>query len=779
MNYDQHLERFRPVITAEDETSKDWFDYRALIAPLWRHRLVLVCSFVLAFALAWLVTGYLTPVYRGTATLQLQEKQANLLTRVEETFGLTYSATNLYLNTQLQLLESDNLFEDIVDELNLVEHPALTYPSTSGRLISWLGWKRNTSPSEQRLRKRTVARIRGSIRIQPVPKSFLVYIHFESTDPQLASDVPNALGNAFIRDYLSSQLKFTSQASNWIGERLGNMDEELELSLRSLQDYRESEGLVDVQGVRTLTEKEIDQLSNRLITAREKTLAAKAQLAAVGESILYNSDWEVLPTVLRDSFSSSMKSRQSSAQAVFAKVKQKYGPKHPVYQESQSLLAEASRAYGDRVQSVVSSFEEIYKQAIDDEKAFESSLEAAKSKLIDISRKEYELARLTQNYETSKTLYELFFTRLREANTTDFETANARFRRYAELPLSPFKPRRQIISLIVGLVVLSSVALLLVMRELTDTRAFVGGDLETKVGLSVLGVVDLFDVGVDRSWVTGIVKSVQGFLRISSGHADDVDFLRYGGGDHRFNESVRSLRTNVILEVVDSQKKVLLVTSSVTDEGKSTISAGLAMGLGEVGKTLLIDGDMRRPSLDRTTNTDRNKIVGLNELLLGRVTLDDCVVRREDLKIDVLPAGVLKDDDPSKLLSSGAIKKIVDEARDKYDWIVIDSPPIQPVSDAIVLSQLVADGVVFVVRSASTNLAVIKDSVEMLNRANTPILGGVLNMFDPSRAKLYAYYTGRYDYYLGRSYTHAYDKYAYAYESSSPSSRKQVAERKG
>ena len=779
MNYDHHLERFRPRITAEGETSSDWFDYRLLAAPLLRHWRLLVCSFVLALVLAWLVTGYIAPTYRGTAMLQLQEKQVNLLTQLEDSFGLSYSTANLYLNTQLQLLESENLFEDIVDELNLVDHPALVYPSTRERLISWLGWKRNTSLNEQKLRKRTVTRVRKSTRIQTLGKSYLVHIHFESTDPQLASDVPNALGNAFVRDYLSSQLKFTSQASNWIEERLGSMDKELEASLRSLQDYQESEGLVDVQGVRTLTEKEIDQLSNRLIIAREETLAAKAQLDTVGEPILYNSDWEVLPTVLHDGFSSSMKSRQSSAQAAFVQAKQRYGPKHPVYQENQSLLAEASKAYTDRVQSVVSSFEEIYKQAIDDEKALESALEAAKSKLVGIASKEYELARLTQDYETSKTLYELFFTRLREANTTDFETANARFRRYAELPLSPFKPRRQTSSLIVGAVVVFLVALLLIVRELTDTRTYVGGDLEAKAGLSVLGVIDLFDDGVDRSWITGIVKSVQGFFRMSSGSADDVNFLRYGGGDHRFNESLRSLRTNVILEVVDSQKKVLLVTSSVTDEGKSTISASLAMSLGEVGKTLLIDGDMRRPSLDRATNTDNKKIVGLNELLLGHVTLDDCVVRREDLKIDVLPAGLLKDGNPSKLLSSGTIKKIVGEARDKYDWIVIDSPPIQPVSDAIVLSQSVADGVVFAVRSGSTNQSVIRDSIEMLNRANTPILGGVLNMFDPSRAKLYAYYTGRYDYYLGRSYTHAYEKHAYAYESSSPSSRKQVAERKG
>ncbi|MDA1302179.1 MAG: CpsD/CapB family tyrosine-protein kinase, partial [Proteobacteria bacterium] len=229
-------------------------------------------------------------------------------------------------------------------------------------------------------------------------------------------------------------------------------------------------------------------------------------------------------------------------------------------------------------------------------------------------------------------------------------------------------------------------------------------------------------------------------------------------GHHTFAEAIRSLRTSVVLSGLDKPHKVIVVTSSVPNEGKTTVSSNLALALGQMEKVLLIDADMRRPSL--ATEYDLPKgTVGLAELVAGTNEMADCIHRRDKEGIDLLSAGAVPPN-PLDLLSSGRFAEVLKTLRDRYDRIIIDSAPTQAVSDSLVLSTK-ADALIYVVKSDSTPANVAKNGIERLMRVNAPVIGAVLNQFDAEAASKYGYYGG------GRYGYGNYGYYGYGYASKS------------
>lgn len=739
MNYDQQLATLKSgIIARENVTSEEGIDIRVYLPPIQRNMFFIIGGVLMAVVLAWMATDFLSPVYRGTGILHVEVKDANVVS-IEGIYGINTFGSEYY-KTQVEILESGKLAEAVVDRLNLTRHPAVVYDSLLSRLTGIFGLDREPLTEEQ-LKQLAINRFKRALNIVPIDKSYLIQIQFESTDRQLVADAVNTLGAAFIQDYLDGQLELTRQASDWITERLDGMRRDVETSLHDLQDFHQSEGLVDISGVDVLIKNEIDQVSTRLVEARTATRAAKTQLDAIGETgAEYKTSWETLPAVLEDSLAQSLKSREASARATFSQMQQRYGPLHPRYQASDSLVAGARQAYRDRVRSVVTGFRDVYEQKLADQHASEASLASAKQELQEITQKQYQLNQLTRTYETNQELYDLFFTRFRETSATDFHTANARFMEQARVPSKPVKPRKLVIVAVAGILALIVGIVIVILRELLDNSVHVVGELQEKLGLPVHGVL----------------------LQLKQ-HSNIFPYMEHPS----YAEAVRTIRTNVILGGVDRDSKVVLITSSLQGEGKSTIASSIAISLGEMEKTLLIDADLRRPSIAGWFDID-SKRPGLAELINGEAEMEDCVFRKEGLALDVIPCGAIPNN-PLELLSGDALVRVINSLKEKYDRIIIDSAPIQPVSDTLMLSQL-CDTLIYVVRASNVNVHLVRDSLERLKRFNAPVSGTILNQFDPVRASTYAYYTGNYDYYFGPGYTSYYNYrgsgYGYGYGSS-------------
>lgn len=387
--------------------------------------------------------------------------------------------------------------------------------------------------------------------------------------------------------------------------------------------------------------------------------------------------------------------RVIEAQFKLSELSRRYGPKHPDYIQAQFELNEA-----------------------------EAALKAAKGNAMDVSRKQFGLEALMREVETNRNLYDTFFTRVKEANeTTKLETANARVVDPAVLPLKAVKPNKPlVIALTFVFSLLLGVALAFLLDYLDHT--FKGPeDVEFRLGVPLLGLLPMARL---KSKVTVAQP------------------LFLGDEQQGFAEAMRTVRTGVVLSGIDKPHKVVVITSSVPGEGKTTTALNLSLAMGQMEKVILIDADMRRPSVGRACGIP-GSTPGLSNVVAGTATLDDCICHLAEGGIDVLVAGLLPPN-PLELVSSKRFGELVAELSTRYDRVVIDSAPTLAVSDALVLSTF-ANAVIYVVKSDSTPFHNARTGIQRLQRVNAPITGVVLNQVQLHKASKYGSYYGYYAYY--------------------------------
>jgi succinoglycan biosynthesis transport protein ExoP len=715
-----------PLPKKADDDVIDLHQYWSIIS---RNKWGIVGLAAVVVAATIVVVSAMTPIYKATATLLIESEAANVVS-IEEVYGID-SSQREYYQTQFEILNSRKLAGRVIKELGIRSHPEFDpdnpeNTSMRGTLLSYVPLLPPPDEfSEDQKLQDVSANFRDRLNITPVRNTQLVNISFESADAALAPKVVNALGIAYIESHLEARLELTQKASGWLTDRLSSMREKLEVGERNLREFQESENLVDVSGVQTLTAKELDEITRRLVEARNAASVAKSQYDAVGGSIGgYGKHWEALPGVLRDGLAQNLKGDEAAAENFFDEVKRRYGPKHPKYISAASKFASSEVAYRARVQQIVEGFDEQYQQAQADLRDVERALAASKNEIQDINRKTYELSQLQREVKTSRQLYDMFFQRFQETAQTDFAAANARFVDSAVRPYFPVKPKKMLIVVLAGVLSVMAGVMLAFLRTALDNTIRVAEQMEEKLDQSVLGVLPL-------------VKKLEAGANASN---------LYSAKNHTlFAEAIRSLRTSVVLAGLDKPHQVIVVTSSVPGEGKTTIASNLALALGQVEKVLLIDADMRRPSLAAEFDLPK-ATYGLAEIVAGTAELADCTQHLTGKNVDLITAGAVPPN-PLDLLSSRRFESMLSVLRQKYDRIIVDSAPTQAVSDSLVLSTK-ADALIYVVKSDATPANIAANGLQRLIKVNAPIIGAVLNQFDAEAAAKYdGYAGGRYGYY--------------------------------
>ncbi|MBO6557016.1 MAG: polysaccharide biosynthesis tyrosine autokinase [Pseudomonadales bacterium] len=717
------MNQFQSLFPMQNSETSDEIDLHRYFQVAWIEKWRILSLVAVVVLLSLLVVQSLTPIYSATATLLIEAKEANIVS-IEEVYGID-SSQREYFATQFEILNSRQLAEKVVADLDLESHSEFSRQDSELfelPLQSLFGSQEAFGP-EQNYR-RVVDQFQEQMSVQPILNTQLVRISFESSDPELTYQVANKVGEAYVDNHLESRLALTQKAADWLTERLSGMRTDLEQAEQELQSYRERENLVDVSGVATLNAKEIDEIQQRLVAARNRVTEAKSQFEAVGSfDAGYNELWETLPGVLGDGLAQRLKENEAEARQELSQLSKRYGPKHPRLIAAQSKFDEARQVYRRQVVKVVSGFEKMFMQAQADQRELEQALERSKSGIQGINRKRYELSQLEREVQANRQLYDMFFTRFKETNTADFEAANARFVDRAIEPFSPVKPRKTFI-LLLSAVLAGIVGILLAfLRDILDNTVKSSLEVEAKLGQPVIGVMPKVNTK----------KNVN--LVMSEAVLDK--------SEQSFGEAVRTLRTSVVLSGIDNPLKRLVVTSSVPGEGKTTCSMNLAFAFGQLERVVLLDADMRRPSVAENCHME-HRSPGLSNIIAETESLEKCTYRYKG--IDVIPAGLVPPN-PLELLSSKRFDDLLVVLADKYDRVIIDSAPTQAVSDSMVLSTHV-DGVLYVVKSDSTVTQVAQDGLGRLARVNAYILGVVLNQFDPAAASRYGGYgKGYYDYY--------------------------------
>ena len=733
----QIIERNQSALRQDE--SEDEIDLLKLWQTIWRRKWSIMTLVLVVSMVSILVVFSITPIYRAAATLLIEQKSAKVVS-IEQVYGLD-GAGNEYLQTQFELLKSRALAERVVRQLNLTTHPEFDPRQQPEPLIDFKALFANfdfnqavpvTLPedleagldaTEAEIFDEVTREFMQRISIEPQGKSQLVKVQVDMADARMSARAANALANGFIESQLEATMDMSLTATNWMNSRLGELREKLKVAEDRLQAYREAENLVDVQGVSTISAAELSLTGERMIDARRQRAEAESQYRQV--QAMRGGGWERLasiPAVLGHPLIQQFKAEEAKAKAKYEEMSRRYGARHPAMEAARSDLSAASASLRGQVEQVVAGIERTYQLAAANENSLQASFNKNKTQIQDISRKEFKLRELQREVESNRALYDTFMTRLKEtAATSDLESANARVVDQAVVPSKPVKPRKGLIVLIAALLAgFVGVGLTLLLEALNNTFKSTE-EVEGRLNIPVLGILPM----------------------MKKGERSDLARMFSRDTDKSFSESIRTIRTGVVLSGIDHPHKVMVITSSIPSEGKSTVSVNLAYALGQMEKVLLIDADLRRPTLGKSFDFPVGT-PGLANLIAGTAKLDECIKHVDG--IDMIGAGTVPPN-PLELLSSPRFAKALEVLKSKYERIIIDSPPTQAVSDAIVLSTF-ANSLIYVIKSDSTHIPLVEKGVGQLLQNNAPVSGIVLNQVDIKKAKKYGYsYGGYYDYY--------------------------------
>lgn len=721
-------------------TQEEVIDLRQYLRTINRFKWGILGLALITSTLATLAVFSIKPVYQATATLLIESQQANVVS-IEEVYGLDTGNSEYYL-TQFEILKSRQLAEKVIKELNLLEHPEFN-PEPSSLSFNW----RDLLPVElpqQEVTEEEQAKIKlqlitsgflHKLTISPVRKTQLVNISFEANNPLLAARIANAVGNAYIENNLDARLQLTYKASEWLLERLSGLREQVKTSESKLQEYRNKEQIIGRDGGADIANDELSLISTRLVDVRRKRMESESlyrQIRAVPSQDM--EAYENIPLILNHPLVRDLKRAELETALKKADLSKRYGSKHPQMQAVESELQDVRISLHSQIRKIVRSIENDYKIAQTNERSLKNDQKNAKLTLQSINNKDHSLKALEKEAESNRKLYDTFFNRLNETNATgDLQTANARISDPAIAPLRPSKPNKKLIVIATFIAsIMFGVALALLMEALNNTIKS-ASDIETKLHSTMLGLLPLLT---------------------SKKNHDKISYNTYiTEPQSPYAESVRTIRTGVVLSALDSPHKIICCTSSIPGEGKTSLSINLATSLGQMEKVLLIDADMRRPSVGKAFDLS-SKTPGLSNLVAGTSTLDECISKSGTNNIYLMTAGTIPPN-PLDLLASKRFQKVLAALESHYDRIVIDTAPTLAVSDALVLASHVG-AMIYVVKADSTSHQQVKTGLKRLKEVNAPVIGIVLNHLDVRKASKY----------YGNDHQGYYDTYGYADEES-------------
>lgn len=693
--------------------------------------------------LAAVVVMVITPIYRSTATILIEPSKQKIVANVEDVYN-AFGASREHYQTQVEILRSREVALKAVAKLQLYNHPDYDPRQPKKGLAAFLekiGFSTAKQPEEWNeltLSEAVAGRFQSSASIDPVRLSQLVKVSYESSDPELATRAANAIVAAYIENDLDTRYQMTRDASVWLQSRLASLKEKLTQSEEALQSYREKRGIADVKGqAQSGAAAGVQQITLQLVQARVRRAEAENAYKLI-KNATETGALESLPSVQRSPIVAEAKRQESEAERKMSEITQRYGKSHPKYVQAAGELATARENVKRQIDVVVAGVAQEFEAARGTERALEATLASARGSIVQLNRQEFGLTVLEREAESNRQMYEMFIKRGKETNIAgDLQTTIARVIDSAKLPATLVRPKRmQTVVMALFLSALAGIMIVLMLDRLDNTLKNTE-DVESRLKQPLLTVLPKLKPE-EMEHTTGGTQTL------------------LAAPNSLYSETIRTARTGVLLSSVDSVKRVLLVTSSVSGEGKTTFAVNLALAHAQTKKTLLIDADLRRPSVGKTFGLEPSS-AGLSDLVAGTAKFADCLHRLKDTNLVIVSCGPIPPN-PLELLHSERFRQTIKMLTEHFDIIVIDSPPVELVSDALVIAAQVT-GVLFVVKAMSTPAPLARKAIQRLRRAGGNLMGVVLNALDFDKAgKYYGEHFGYDSKYSADSYYSGYGR---------------------
>ncbi len=703
-----------------------------------RKRVWLIGGVALAALLAGGTYLLMAPkIFRASSSIIIESSSSRILGDKTESVdfgGTDYWSNKDFLETQYKVLASREVLQRVVDKKGL------------DRDLGFLGVEgiEDAEKREEALERIVPVEVLAErTRIEPVKNSQLTQIVVEDVDPVRAAEISNAIVEAYIESNLDRRLDGTRAASQWLADQMADLKGKLESSEIALYDFRRENDILSasIEDRQSILSKRLNTLSESLTSVMGRRAELESALAEASRAQRENPSDPLWARTLRLVSSNlvlgNLRTEYAKLEGQAAEAEERYLDKHPARAAAQEKLSTLRRRIVEEMNTVVASLRSEHRELLGTQTHLEALIEGLKVESFEVNKKEIDQRKLQREKENNERLYDLVLSRLKDADLAVMLKANnVRLLDAAVPPLRPVKPRPALVLALSMLLGFFGGVGLAYLAELLDNTLKGEDEIEEVLQVPFLGMLpSLAPTGARRE------------MR-EDDPARDLYVARNPKSAQA--EAIRSVRTNLLFMSPDKEQKRILVTSSSPQEGKSSVALNLAVAMAQNGaKVLLIDTDMRRPRLHRALGVSNE--VGISTVLVNEARLADAIKSTEVAGLSLLPCGPVPPN-PAEMMHTERFREVLEELSQRYDRLILDSPPVVAAADAAVLSSQV-DGVIYVARFKKTTKDLAKRMLRTLHDVNAPILGVVLNDVN-LESQEYGYYSyKRYGYYGDASST--------------------------
>lgn len=670
-----------------------------------KRRLTIIALTVIVTVLAVLYTLRTKPVYQATAEIEV-DASVPPLQQADNQGAQASGVSGAYLQTQMDILKSNDLAWQTIQQFGLDKGTELrsSHKGADGPSLA----------DARKLRSRLLAAFGGHLHVRLDPGSHIILVSYQSSNPSLAERIPNALVNHYLEYNFTAKYQSTRQVSNWMAKELSDLKQKVVKSQQALVNYEKKNDIADVSSKGNLPQSALSDLSKQLTSAQTELSTKKALYQAVKQNP------SAAGLLTKDPLLSTLQGKYGDLETEYVKALSQYGPRFYKVVQIRKQMDEVKRLIAQEQDREEAQTLASYQAAKQQVTILSRAVGEQKAEVQKLNELQIPFNILKNEYQTNQQLYQSLLKQLKDAEVSaGLQATNIHVLDKAVYPVAPIRPRKKLdiaVGLLSGLLLGVTLAFI---QEALDTSVKRPEDLESVIGAPVLGVIPKANALPGKHlWPSQGKNGKKGFI--------EQAVLRLPNSP--IAEAYRALRTSVLMSSAPAPPQAVLFTSSQPREGKTTTCLNLALSLAQLNKrVLVIDADLRRGQMHKLLGLHVNK--GLSDFLTGGVGLEEVLVQAEELpNLSVLPAGA-RPPSPADLLSSPTMEELVRNLRRRFEYILIDSPPLLLVTDPTVLSKF-ADGVILVTASQMTARKSVARVQRILETAGGRFLGAVVNRVD-------------------------------------------------
>jgi succinoglycan biosynthesis transport protein ExoP len=743
-----------------DESDSMVMEYLRILR---RHRGKIILFALAGLALGVVVTALQTPVYRATTSLEVLNlnedfmnlKQSNPVSDTDSSYDTSE------VQTQVKILQNEELLDRVVSKLDPGYKPAQGKPPVSVPVTNWrawlsTGWRtwlKMPLPGRSTPRQALLNRAAKSLKVRATPRTRIVEITIDSTDPQLASDFANVLDNEFIQQNLEARWKTTQRMGDWLSRELADARDKLAAAENALQTYARNSGLIFTSDDSNVATEKLQQIQQALSAASADRIGKQSRY-----ELAQAAPPDALPEVLNDQGYRDTQAKLSDLRRQIAELSAIYNPDYNKLKQAQAQVSTLQSSIDRNRLDIVARIKNDYMDALRRENLLAASYDKQTHEVTGQDEKAIQYNILKREVESSRQLYDVMLQQLKQSSiATAIHASNVRIVDPAKTPFVPASPSLPMdagIGLLFGLVAGVGVAFI---RERADRTLQQPGHAQFWTDLPELGVIPSanFEGTKKLSGGYGLVKMIEESPNGKAGikvrrSKESVELITWERSPSFMAEAFRTVLTSILfIGENGSSPRMLVFTSAASGDGKTTVVSNLAIALAEIGrKVLVIDADLRRPRQHKIFDVPND--AGLSTLLKSLESKPDAwtdLIRETKIPgLSILPSGPATQA-AANLLYSPRLTELLAKVKREYDMVLVDTPPMLQMTDARVVGRMM-DAVILVARAERTTRDALIAATKRLGEDRIRVLGTILNDWNPKRSPngYYGYYGGSYNY---------------------------------